>query len=217
MNENGKSQNNLEQIADELYDGNAAEVAKLVQQALSEGIESKVVLKEGLITGMDKVGRDFKSGEIYVPEVLVSSRAMYAGMDILKPLLVSSKSPVAGKFIIGTVMGDIHEIGKNLIIMMLEGAGFEMIDLGTDVPPEAFVEAIRVHHPQIVGMSALLSTTMNQIKITIHALEHAGVRKNVKVIVGGAPVTESFAMDAGADAYAPDAASAVDSVRALLA
>jgi 5-methyltetrahydrofolate--homocysteine methyltransferase len=205
------------QIADELYNGNAEAVEKLVQQAIDEGHGSQIVLKDGLIAGMDRVGQDFKSGELYMPEVLVCARAMHAGMDILKPLLVASNAPTAGKFLIGTVKGDLHEIGKNLVKMMLEGAGFETIDLGVDVAPETFIEAVRTHQPQILGLSALLTTTLNQITMTIQALEQAGLRKNVLVMVGGAPVTASFAKEAGADAYAEDAASAVDSARALLA
>jgi 5-methyltetrahydrofolate--homocysteine methyltransferase len=203
-------------ISTELYNGNAENVVKLVQHAIKEGNEPKTILNDGLVAGMDKVGQDFKNGEIFVPEVLVSARAMRAGMDILKPLLVASDAPIIGTFLIGTVEGDLHEIGKNLVKMMMEGAGFQTIDLGTDVSPEMFVEAIRTHHPQIVGMSSLLTTTLNQIRITIHALEHAGVRESVKILVGGAPVTECFAKDAGADAYASNAASAVDVARNLL-
>lgn len=207
----------LEQIAAELYNGNAQSVAKLVQQAVDEGTALEVVLQEGLITGMDRVGKEFKCGDLFVPEVLVAARAMHAGMDILKPLLVASNAPTAGKIVIGTVKGDLHDIGKNMVKMMLEGAGFEPIDLGTDVSPEAFVDAVRTHQPKIIGMSALLTTTMTQMKVTIQALEQAGLRETVKVMVGGAPVTEAFAEVVGADAYAADAASAVDTARALLA
>jgi 5-methyltetrahydrofolate--homocysteine methyltransferase len=206
----------LGRIAAELYNGNAEAVSALVQQAIEEGVESQVVLKEGLIAGMERVGQDFKSGELYIPEVLVCARAMHAGMDILKPLLIASNAPSAGKFVIGTVKGDLHEIGKNLVKMMLEGAGFEVIDLGEDVAPETFVDAVRIHQPQILGLSALLTTTLNQITSTIQALEQAGLRRTVKILVGGAPVTNGFARVAGADAYAPDAASAVDSARTLL-
>jgi 5-methyltetrahydrofolate--homocysteine methyltransferase len=206
----------LEQIAAELYNGNAQSVAKLVQQAVDEGTAPEVVLQEGLITGMDKVGKEFKCGDLFVPEVLIAARAMHAGMDILKPLLVASNAPTAGKIVIGTVKGDLHDIGKNMVKMMLEGAGFEPIDLGTDVSPEAFVDAVRTHQPKIIGMSALLTTTMTQMKVTIQALEQAGLRETVKVMVGGAPVTEAFAEVVGADAYAADAASAVDTARALL-
>lgn len=207
----------LEQISAELYNGHAQAVAQLVQQALDEGSAPGTVLKIGLIAGMDKVGEDFKNGELFVPEVLISARAMHAGMDILKPLLTASNAPSAGKVVLGTVKGDLHDIGKNLVKMMLEGAGFEPVDLGTDVSPEAFVDAIRFHQPQIVGMSALLTTTMIQMKATIEALEQTGLRQKVKVMIGGAPVTEAFAKDIGADAYAPDAASAVNSARALVA
>jgi 5-methyltetrahydrofolate--homocysteine methyltransferase len=205
------------QIAAELYNGNADAVAKLVQEAIDGANGPQLILKEGLIAGMDRVGQDFKSGELYMPEVLVCARAMHAGMDILKPLLVASNAVPVGKFLIGTVKGDLHEIGKNLVKMMLEGAGFEMIDLGVDVAPETFVDAVRFHQPQILGLSALLTTTLNQILMTIQALEQAGLRKTVKIMVGGAPVTASFSKEVGADAYAEDAASAVDSARALLA
>jgi 5-methyltetrahydrofolate--homocysteine methyltransferase len=165
---------------------------------------------------MDEVGRDFKAGELFVPEVLIAARAMKAGMDILRPLLAESDVPSAGKYLIGTVQGDLHDIGKNLVRMMVEGAGFETIDLGVDIQPDAFVAAVREYQPQIVGMSALLTTTMVQMRTTIEALEEAGLRDSVKIMVGGAPVTAAFAEEIGADAYAPDAATAVDRARSLV-
>lgn len=206
----------LKQVAESLYNGEADDVADLVQQALDEGMKPDEILAGGLIAGMDNVGRDFKAGDLFVPEVLIAARAMHAGMNILRPLLVGSAASMAGKYLIGTVKGDLHDIGKNLVKMMLEGAGFEIVDLGTDVGPDAFVEAVRTHQPQIVGMSALLTTTMPQMKNTIEALNKAGLRDSVKVMVGGAPLTVEFAREIGADAFAPDAGAAVDIARELV-
>ncbi len=205
--------NDLQQIASNLYEGKQDEVATLVQQALDGGLAPEEVLAGGLIAGMDEVGKDFKAGELYVPEVLIAARAMKAGRDILRPLLAESGVPTAGKCLIGTVQGDLHDIGKNLVRMMLDGAGFEAIDMGVDIQPNAFVAAVREHQPQIVGMSALLTTTMGKMKTTIEALEEAGLRDSVKIMIGGAPVTKEFAEEIGADAYAPDAATAVDVAR----
>jgi 5-methyltetrahydrofolate--homocysteine methyltransferase len=207
----------LPKIAVNLYSGEDQEVAKLVQEALDQGLAPGEILQGGLIAGMDEVGRDFKAGDLFVPEVLIAARAMQAGMGVLRPLLAESDVPSAGKYVIATVKGDLHDIGKNLVKMMLEGAGFETIDLGTDVGPEAFVEAVQEHRPQLMGMSALLTTTMVQMKATIEALEEAGLRGSVKIMVGGAPVTDAFAKEIGADAYAADAASAVDVARGLAA
>ena len=208
--------NILADIATNLYNGQDKAVAALVQQALDQGLTAAEVLNGGLMAGMDAVGRDFKAGELFVPEVLIAARAMHAGMDVLRPLLVASDVPAVGKYLIGTVQGDLHDIGKNLVRMMLEGAGFETIDLGTDVKPEAFVAAVRQHCPHIVGMSALLTTTMPGMQATIEALQEAGLRDSVKIMVGGAPVTAAFAEKIGADGYAPDAASAVDVARGLV-
>ena len=207
----------LQKIASNLYDGEDGVVAELVQQALSEGLPPAEILQAGLIAGMDEVGRDFKAGDLFVPEVLIAARAMHAGMDILRPLLAENEVPSTGKYVIGTVKGDLHDIGKNLVKMMLEGAGFETIDLGTDVDSQAFVDAVREHKPRMIGMSALLTTTMVQMKSIIDALEEAGLRESVKIMVGGAPVTDAFAKQIGADAYAPDAASAVDVARSMVA
>jgi len=178
----------MQKIATNLYKGEDEEVAELVQEALDQGMAPGEILASGLIAGMDEVGRDFKAGDLFVPEVLMAS---------------------AGKYIIGTVQGDLHDIGKNLVKMMLEGAGFQTIDLGTNIKPEEFVAAVREHQPQLLGMSALLTTTMPGMKATIEALEEAGLRDAVKIMVGGAPVTAAFAEQIGADAYAPDAGSAV--------
>jgi 5-methyltetrahydrofolate--homocysteine methyltransferase len=207
----------LQKIASNLYDGEDEAVAELVQDALDQGLEPPEILSGGLIAGMDEVGKDFKAGDLFVPEVLIAARAMHAGMGVLRPLLAESDAPSAGKCLIGTVEGDLHDIGKNLVKMMLEGAGFEMVDLGTDVKPAAFVDAVQEHQPTVVGMSALLTTTMVNMKATIEALEEAGLREGIKIMVGGAPVTAAFAEEIGADAYAPDAATAVDLARGLTA
>jgi len=206
----------LKKIAEDLYHGRAKEVAEGTKRALDEGLSPEEVLNGALIAGMNDVGRDFKDGILFVPEVLIAARAMHAAMEILKPLLADSDVPSVGKFLIGTVKGDLHDIGKNLVSMMMEGGGFEVVDLGTDVPPEKFVEAIEKESPDLVGMSALLTTTMPAMKDTLDALTTAGLRDKVKVMIGGAPVTQRFADEIGADGYAPDAASAVDKARELL-
>jgi 5-methyltetrahydrofolate--homocysteine methyltransferase len=206
----------LSKIASQLYAGEADEVAELVQSALDQGLAPDQVLQGGLIAGMDQVGKDFKAGDLFVPEVLIAARAMHAGMNVLRPLLVTLGVPSVGKYVIGTVKGDLHDIGKNLVKMMVEGAGFEVIDLGTDVPPDKFVAAVKEHQPTLVGLSALLTTTMVNMKTTVEALQEAGLRGSVKVMVGGAPVTDAFAKQIGADAYAPDAATAVDVARSLV-
>jgi 5-methyltetrahydrofolate--homocysteine methyltransferase len=207
----------LEKIASNLYNGEDEEVAALVQKALDQGSSAGDILSGGLIAGMDEVGRDFKAGDLFVPEVLIAARAMHAGMNVLRPLLAEGDVPSTGKYVIGTVQGDLHDIGKNLVKMMLEGAGFETVDLGTDAGPAAFVDAVREHQPKVVGMSALLTTTMVNMKATIEALTEAGLRDSVKIMIGGAPVTAAFAQEIGADAYAPDAASAVEIARSLTA
>ncbi len=206
----------LQKIATNLYQAKTDAVAELVQEALDAGMAPGEVLNGALLAGMDEVGRDFKAGDLYVPEVLAAARAMQAGMDVLRPLLADSDIVSSGKYVLGTVKGDLHDIGKNLVRMMLEGGGFEVIDLGTDVEPSAFVEAVREHKPDLVGMSALLTTTMTQMKVTIEALEKAGLRNSVKIMVGGAPVTAAFAEEISADAYAHDAARAVDVARWLM-
>jgi 5-methyltetrahydrofolate--homocysteine methyltransferase len=199
-----------------LSQGKVDEVKKLTQEALDGGELPETVLKEGLIHAMEQIGIQFKNGDIYIPEVLIAAHAMHAGMDILKPILSKSNTPMVGKIVVGTVKGDLHDIGKNLVIMMFEGGGFEVVDLGVDVSPEKFVEAIQKHRPQVVGMSALLTTTMREMKTTLDAIAKAGLRNHVKTIVGGAPLTEKFAKEIGADGYAPDAASAVDVVKLLV-
>ena len=206
----------LKDIAEKLYDGDDQVVAELVQSALDQGVKPAEVLDNGLLAGMDRVGEDFRDDILFVPAVLVAARAMHAGMDVLRPFLSSGDIKLAGKVMIGTVEGDLHDIGKNLVAMMLEGNGFEVVDLGTDVSPERFVEAIKKEEPDILGLSALLTTTMASMKRTVETLTEAGVRENVKVIIGGAPVTSDFAQEIGVDGYAPDAGSATDLVRKLL-
>jgi 5-methyltetrahydrofolate--homocysteine methyltransferase len=200
-----------------LSQGKMDEVKKLTQDALEEGESPEVILNQGLIPAMEKIGARFKNGDIYIPEVLIAARAMHAGMDVLKPILSKSNTPMAGKIAIGTVKGDLHDIGKNLVIMLLEGGGFEVVDLGVDVPSETFLRAVNQHHPHVVAMSALLTTTLPEMKKTIDALKQAGLKERVKTLVGGAPVTEKFAGEIGADGYAADAASAVDKVKQLIA
>lgn len=199
-----------------LSQGKMDEAKRLTQEALDRGESAEVILKEGLLPAMDRIGVKFKSGEVYIPEVLIAARAMHSGLDILKPILSQSSSVRREKVLIGTVKGDLHDIGKNLVLMMLEGGGFEVVDLGIDISYDKFIEAIRSHQPQVVGMSALLTTTILEMKNTIEAIQKAGLREKVKIIVGGAPVTEKFAREIGADGYAPDAASAVDVVRSLI-
>ena len=197
--------------------GKMEEVKKLTQEALDAGEKAETVLKDGLIQAMERLGVRFKNNEIYIPEVLIAARAMHAAMGILKPFLSQSTGVMGGKVIVGTVKGDLHDIGKNLVVMMLEGGGLDVVDLGIDVSSDKFVEAIRQHRPQVVGMSALLTTTMREMKNTIQAIETAGLKNQVKTVVGGAPVTERFAKEIGADGYAPDAASAVDVIKSLIA
>ena len=205
----------LRKISEELQVGNYEELPKLVQQALEAKIPPGRILSDGLVAGMDIVGDKFRRDELFMPEVLISARAMQAGMDVLRPKLIEAGAKMAGKIVAGTVKGDLHDIGKNLVSMLMEGAGFQVIDLGIDVPSEKFVEAVRIQRPNLLGLSALLTTTMPRMKEVIESLVEAGLRKSVKVMVGGAPVTEKFARDIGADGYAPDAASAVERAREL--
>ncbi len=200
-----------------LSEGKMDEVKRLTQEALDRGENAEVILKDGLLPSMERVGVKFKNNEIFIPEVLIAARAMHAGMAILKPILSKSTRHQAVKVIVGTVKGDLHDIGKNLVVMMLEGGGFEVVDLGIDVSADKFVEAIRTHQPKVVGMSALLTTTMREMKNTLEAIREAGLLSQVRTIIGGAPVTERFAKEIGAGGYAPDAASAVDLVKSLIA
>ncbi|MHC4687446.1 MAG: corrinoid protein, partial [Planctomycetota bacterium] len=203
----------LTSISTAVIQGQKDDIAKLIQEALDEGQSARDILYKGLMPGMDHVGDKFKAGDMFVPEVMRSARSMANSMEILKPLLIESGVEMIGKVLLGTVKGDLHDIGKNLVGMMCEGAGFEVKDLGISVEPEAFVEAVKEFEPDIVGMSALLTTTMRAMGDTIKAFEEAGVRDRVKVMIGGAPVTQSFADKIGADAYAPDAAAASDAAK----
>jgi 5-methyltetrahydrofolate--homocysteine methyltransferase len=208
---------NLNNISEALQSGKAEKVRELVKQALNEDIIPKKILEEGLIRGMSIIGEKFKKNEVYVPEVLIAARAMHAGMDVLKPKLIETGVKNLGKVVMGTVTGDLHDIGKNLVKMMLEGAGFEVIDLGVDVSVEKFVEAVKEHQPNIIGMSALLTTTMVNMPEVIKALEVAGLRDKVKIMIGGAPITQNYSEQIGADGYSPDAASAVDKAKTFVA
>jgi 5-methyltetrahydrofolate--homocysteine methyltransferase len=208
---------NLREIADLLKAGRAPKVKEAVQKAIDEGVSAEQILKEGLIVGMGEIGVLFKNNEVYVPEVLIAARAMYAGLDLLKPILAASGVEPAGRVAIGTVKGDLHDIGKNLVSMMLEGAGFSLVDLGIDVSPEKFVDAIENQNVQIICMSALLTTTMPNMKSTIDLINAKGLRSKVKIMIGGAPVTQAYADEIGADGYSDDAASAVDLAKKLLA
>lgn len=206
----------LEELAQKVAAGDAPGVRDQVNSLLSEGCDPRLIISDGLIGGMNIVGPLFKSGEMYVPEVLISARAMQAGMEIIKPLIADVDIPKEGKILIGTVKGDLHDIGKNLVRIMLEGVGFEVIDLGVDISPDTFINAIKKVQPNIVAMSALLTSTMPVMKETIRAFEQAGVRGDCKVIVGGAPVTQEFADEIGADGFAPDGASAGELCKRLL-
>lgn len=210
----------MEQSLDLLYegimDGNMAEAPEMVQAALDSGIASDRILNEGMITAMTEVGRLFESGDYYVPEMLISARAMKAGLEVLRPYLAESGVKPIGKVVIGTVQGDLHDIGKNLVNMMLEGAGFEIVDLGTNAQPDVFVAAVIQHKPNIVALSALLTTTMPMMKTTIEAMKTANVLGEAKVIVGGAPVTADYAREIGADGHAPDASQAASLARSLV-
>ena len=209
--------NILDSLRASVIEGDAAQAPALVKQAMDAGLPPEQVLNEGLISAMAQVGKLFEEGEFFVPEMLIAARAMKAGLGLLRPSLAAANVKAVGKVVIGTVQGDLHDIGKNLVAMMLEGAGFEIVDLGTDVSPQKFVDAIRQHQPQLVGLSALLTTTMPKMKDTVEALKEAGLRDRVKVMIGGAPVTDKYAGDIGADLYAPDASSAATRAKQLIA
>jgi 5-methyltetrahydrofolate--homocysteine methyltransferase len=204
------------EMRDALQRGQASKVREEAEKALAHGCAATDILTEGLVSAMAIVGEKFKRNEVYVPEVMVAARAMTAGLEVIKPILVQTGAPPAGRIVIGTVRGDLHDIGKNLVRMMYEGAGFHVVDLGVDVSPTAFVDAVRREQPDLLGMSALLTTTMPAMKSTIEALEQAGVRGQVRVMVGGAPVTARYAEEIRADGYAPDATTAVEVGRALI-
>ena len=205
----------LEDLYERVVQGKKSEAEALVSQALGAGIPAEAILNDGLIKAMQEVGARFERAEFYVPEMLVAARAMQSGLAVLRPHLVAQGIPAAGKVVMGTVKGDLHDIGKNLVAMMLEGAGYEIIDLGTDVAPEKFAHAVREHGADFIGMSALLTTTMQNMKSVVEAIEDLGLRQKVRILVGGAPVTDHFAKDIGADGYAPDASRAVALAKSL--
>ena len=206
-----------EQMGDDLYDGYQEEVVEGVEEALRRGVTPYEVLTKGLVAGMDIVGADFRDGILFVPEVLMAANAMKAGMALLRPLLAETGAPVVGTMVIGTVKGDIHDIGKNLVAMMMEGAGFEVINIGINNDADAFMQAINEHKPEIIGMSALLTTTMPYMKVVIDRLKEEGIRQDLTVMVGGAPLNDAFAEAIEADAYCRDAAIAVETANKLLA
>ena len=203
-------------MMDDLYDGLADEVVDEVNEALARGMTPYDVLTQGLVAGMKVVGDDFRDGVLFVPEVLKAAKAMKAGMAVLRPLLAETGAPTIGKMVIGTVKGDIHDIGKNLVAMMMEGAGFEVINLGTNCNAESYLKALEEHQADILGMSALLTTTMPYMRVVIDALKEAGLRDKYIVMVGGAPLNEAFAEDIGADAYCRDAAVAVETAKKFM-
>ncbi len=207
----------VEQMHDDLYNGLKEEVAEGTEILLERGWDANKVLNEALVAGMTIVGIDFRDGILFVPEVLMSANAMKAGMAILKPLLSQSDEPTAGKMVIGTVKGDIHDIGKNLVCMMMEGAGFEVIDLGINTPVEEYLAALEEHKPEILGMSALLTTTMPYMKVVIDTMKEQGIRDDYIILVGGAPLNQEFGEAIGADAYCRDAAVAADTAKKLVA
>ena len=206
----------LAKMAESLIAGKVDEVTDLTKQALDANVSSKDILEKGLLAGMEVVGKRFKANDMFIPEVLRCAKCMHGAMEILRPLLAETGVETAGTFVIGTVKGDLHDIGKNLVGMMFEGAGFQVVDLGIDLEPAAFVEAIKEHKASLFGMSALLTTTMPKMAETINAINEAGIRDQVKIMIGGAPVTAEFAKEIGADAYASNAASAVDKGKELL-
>ena len=211
------TQQELDDLKECLCNGERKKIVAIVEKLISESTSPVTILNEGLIPGMTEVGEMMKCGEIYLPEVLHSAGAMNAAMDILKPLLLKDNVKPVGRIVMGTVKGDMHDIGKNLVGIMLKGAGMEVIDIGVQAPPDKFIEAIKTHSPAIVGMSAMLTTTMLGMKTTIEAIRTAGLRESVKIMVGGAPVSQRFADEIGADAYARDAVRAAEKVKELLA
>ena len=206
-----------EQLSTAVLEGNSEDAAKLVRQALDGGLDAKSLLDNGLVVGMNEVGARFKRGDMFVPEVLMSAEAMQSGLALLKPALAASGAKLLGKIVIGTVKGDLHDIGKNLVGMMCQGSGFEVLDLGFNVAPEKFMEAIKEQKPEIVGMSALLTTTMRAMGQTIKAIEEAGLRDQVKIMVGGAPVDQDFAQRIGADGYGSNAVAGSELAKKFVA
>lgn len=206
----------FEHIMEATMSGDQKKVEQLTNDAIARGVDPGSIIQNGFIPAMSVVGDKFGAGEIFIPEMLIAARAMKTGMSILKPLMVDNKVQTLAKVVIGTVKGDMHDIGKNLVATMMEGAGFEVVDLGIDVPADKFVEAVKQHQPRFLALSALLTTTMKQMKLIIEALEEAGLRHDVSVFVGGAPLNENFAKEIGADGYGANAGHAVESMKAAL-
>lgn len=206
----------MEELKSMVAKGKTREVPAKVEELLEAGEKPEAIMKNALIPAMDEVGALFQSGELFVPEMLVAARAMKASLEIIKPKTVQSGLKPIGQVVVGTVRGDLHDIGKNLLVMSLEGAGFEVVDLGMDVPPEKFVEAVRTHNPPVLGMSALLTTTMLAMKETIEAIEEAGLRDKVRIMIGGAPVRKEFADEIGADFYGPDSTAGKNFAREVV-
>lgn len=207
----------FDSLAEIVIKGDFGGAKTLTQKMIDNGVDPLEIINQGLMAGMNVVGVRFKAGDMYVPEVMMSARAMSTGIELVKPLIADKDMPSAGKVLIGTVKGDLHDIGKKLVVMMMESAGFEIIDLGVDIDPATFVKGVKEHNPQVIGMSALLTTTMLSMKDTIEALKKEGLRDTVKIIIGGAPITQGFADQIGADGYAPDAAAATELCRRLIA
>ena len=207
----------FDSLAEIVIKGDYVGAKSFTQKMIDNGVDPLEIINQGLMAGMNVVGVRFKAGDMYVPEVMMSARAMSTGIELVKPLIADKDMPTAGKVLIGTVKGDLHDIGKKLVVMMLESAGFEIIDLGVDIDAATFVKAVKDHNPQIIGMSALLTTTMMSMKDTIEALKKEGLRDSVKIVIGGAPITQGFAEQIGADGYAPDAAAATELCRSLIA
>ena len=206
----------FQEIIEKIEKGDANAVKSLVEKAVADNITANDILNNGLVKGMNNIGAKFKNNEVYIPEVLIAARAMKAGLEIIKPLLAEAKTESKGKIAIGTIKGDLHDIGKNIVCIMLEGAGYDVIDLGIDVPKEKFIEAAENGSADILGLSALLTTTMPYMKEIVDAMDQSGLKDKVKVIIGGAPITQAYADEISADGYAADAATAVDVVKRLL-
>ncbi|MBC8333308.1 MAG: corrinoid protein [Anaerolineae bacterium] len=207
----------LSELSTAVIEGNLDDIVDLTEDALDEDFSAQDILDKGLMPGMDHVGVEFKAGNMFVPEVLRSARAMQSSMELIRPMLVASGVKMVGKVLLGTVKGDLHDIGKNLVGMMCEGAGFDVHDIGKDIEPDAFVAAVKEFEPDVIGMSALLTTTMRSMEHTIKALEEAGLRDKVKIMIGGAPVTQAFSDQIGADGYASNAASAAELAKKFVA
>ncbi|MDQ7095147.1 corrinoid protein [Desulfosporosinus sp. PR] len=208
--------NDFSKLADSVFRGDFSTVANLTKQLIDNGVDPLEIINKGLIEGMNIVAPKFKAGEMFVPEVMMAAKSMHTGLELVKPLIADSDVPSKGTVLMGTVKGDLHDIGKNLVVMILQSGGFKVIDLGVDVPAEKFVEAVKEHKPQIVGLSALLTTTMPAMKETINALQEVGLRDGLKILVGGAPVSQSFAKEIGANGYANDAMAAKELCENLL-